>query len=387
MRRRVTSRDAWVTFGATLSRNKRSLAGILVVVFVIHATHALQPLELRALDVWQRLLEERPAGFVRVVAIDDADFATLFGGRMPLQPAVIAKLLDVIAAARPLLIGVDIKTSSSEFASLAERTDWGPVVWGRDGRAQGHLVVPDAILGGRTVLPPGRAGVALAAVDSDDVVRRIPRMFDTRAGPRSSFHWEIVRAACESGLRAPGCRANAPAVDGADSAPLVNLYPQRLQLRPIPASALLQIGGQLPPGVGPEALSGRVVLLGGTFREGRDAHRTPVGELSGVETWAHAIETELRNEGVEEVGAIWLTLADAAIALVIMWLHHFVGGRAAFLTIIFVAPLAMVGLSLILFRAAGLLLTFVPVVVAILIHQLWDDYRQAATSVTPGVHV
>ena len=71
--------------------------------------------------------------------------------------------------------------------------------------------------------------------------------------------------------------------------------------------------------------------------------------MAGVQIWAHAIETELGMEGVEEVHAVWLTLADAAIAALMIWLHHSIGGRRAFVAMIVVVPVLMIGLSLVLF--------------------------------------
>jgi CHASE2 domain-containing sensor protein len=388
MQRDVTSGREWTAFAASLWRTKVSLAVILAAVSVIHMTGLSASLEWPALDAWQRLLEPRDAPYVRVVAIDDDDFRDLFGSQIPLRPDVMAQLVDVIARAHPLAIGVDITTSTGGFAPLADRAGWGTVVWARNGTQDGNRVVPDAVLGGRTLKEPARAGIALAAVDNDAVIRRIPRVFETSVGPRVSFHWAIVESACAAGLKAAGCHDGRPAAESADRDLLVNLYRRRLQLHPMSARTLLQIGAGLPADRGPEALQGRIVLLGGTFRAGKDIHQTPIGEMAGVQMWAHAIETELGMEGVEEVGAGWLTLADAGIAVLMIWLHHFVGGRRAFVAMIVVVPLLMIGLSLALFRAAGLLLTFGPIVIGIIGHQLLDDFnhlkKRRAVSAAPA---
>ena len=99
--------------------------------------------------------------------------------------------------------------------------------------------------------------------------------------------------------------------------------------------------------------------------------------MSGVEVWAHAIETELEEGGMEEVGKGWLILTDVVIALLILWLHHFIGGRAAFLTYILIVPLSLMIASFVIFRATALFLNFAPVAVAIFVHQLYDDFLQS----------
>ena len=199
-----------------LWRTKWSLAVILAVVFVIHITGLLAPVELPALDAWQSLLEARDAPNVRVVAIDDDDFRDLFGSQIPLRPDIVAQLVDVIARAHPLVIGVDITTSDGGFAPLADRAGWGTVVWARNGTPSGSRVLPDAVLGGRTLAEPARAGIALAAVDTDAVVCGHARVFDTNVGPRLSFHWAVVESACAAGLTAAGCHDGRPAAEHAD---------------------------------------------------------------------------------------------------------------------------------------------------------------------------
>jgi CHASE2 domain-containing sensor protein len=379
-RRPVLSAASWKAFLKLLWHDKISLGVILVTVTLLHAAGLFERFELPVMDLWQRLMPSKPAQHVRVITIDDELFNSRFEGKLPLAAEPLGALLDRVAAADPLVIAVDINTSSPAFAPLADQSRWPLIVWARSGKLEGENIAPTAILGGHSPVKPWSAGIALGHGDSDAVIRRVRRAFDTKFGPRASFHWAVVSAACEAGLVAPACHNKTTVMPNpSPSDPFVTVYRRRLQLRPLPAQ-MLESGAAPTDGPAIAALKDRVVLVGGTFGTG-DRHRTPLGEMSGVEIWAHTIEAELEGLGIEHVSKFWLVTADASVALLIMWLRFFLAGRLAFVIYIMIVPVAMMLASFVAFRATALWLGFVPIVAAILIHQLFFDFTESVHTV------
>jgi CHASE2 domain-containing sensor protein len=354
------------SFWSVVWEQRIALSVILGIVTAAHAFGLLTFLEFPFLDAWQAMLPATSAKFVRVVVIDDNDFSGLFGGHRPLDPGVVQRLIKAIAKGSPRVIGVDVDTSAARFSEMDRSLSAVPIVWARNASPE-NPVVPGEVLGGRPLGERDRTGIALAMKDSDGTIREIPRFLPTPVGPRVSFHWALVEEACRAGMETETCKQSLKVLEP----PLVNLYRKRIELKPISASAVLDIAETGAP----SAFKDRIVLLGGTFAAARDTHETPLGAMPGVEIWAHAIETELSGNRIGRIGKGWIVATDVAVALIIIWLHRSVGGRRAFLLYIAVIPLLMGLVSLMLFGGLRLWFTFAPVVVSILIHQLYHDYR------------
>src|SRR5262249_46960265 len=66
---------------------------------------------------------------------------------------------------------------------------------------------------------------------------------------------------------------------------------------------VISVGEILAPASGPRSdtiLTGRVVVVGGTFSSGSDRHWTPAGTMSGAEVWAEAFDSWWRKDALYE---------------------------------------------------------------------------------------
>ena len=136
-----------------LSRSKAGLLVIAIMVMVFQMRNLPETLANSSLDA--AISIERPvqAQSVRLVTIDDDDYAALFHSRSPLDTSELAKLLDAVVKGHPRAIVVDIDTSDASFRGMP--TPQIPIVWNAAGQQFGDenfSVYPP--LGGET-LPPG----------------------------------------------------------------------------------------------------------------------------------------------------------------------------------------------------------------------------------------
>lgn len=363
-------------FGQAMRQSWMPLTLVTIAVGLVHTSGLLRSADLPMVDASLSLMSPVPAAAVRVVAISELDFQKVWGNARR-RPDVLKIWIEKICKSRPLVVGVDLTTSAPEFAPLAELADRlnCRIVWARSADIDDakNLVRPHSAVGGGIIRAMTSTGIALGHQDEDGTLRELPRFLDTAAGPRPSFHWSVVRAACDAGLPAPVCWSRRYRTEFSSDERLIHPFRRRLELRPVSVAHLLEMTAQGTV----SAFRDRIVLLGGTFPEARDGHQTPLGELVGVEILAHGIEGELEGRGIARVGKVALTLMEIGIALLLLASHHFIGGKPAFVLNVLVAPVLMIVASFVVFRVLGLFLTFAPVVLGMLAHQLYEDYQRA----------
>ncbi len=241
----------------------------------------------RVLDfmIWWKPVE-RPADVV-IVAIDEEAFR-LLGERQPLPRRNLAALLRLLHACGPRAVGLDIDLSSpsqpDEDRELLREIE-------------GKVIIPFELL----VAPQTRAfqavpvftgeipngsGYANTYQDSDGIVRRMPPVLQDDAGNvLSSFGLELYRAAARQ--------------EGRDI-PLERYIGTELRIRyagpagtffMIPAGPLFRIAKEGTPPPEDNPFRNKIVLVGATFRAGRDVVLTPKGAMSGVEVHANIVNT------------------------------------------------------------------------------------------------
>jgi CHASE2 domain-containing sensor protein len=354
-------------FRSNLAKETMVILAICALTFTAEHAGLLDRFENAGLDAFNILMAPKDPSNIVLIGIDDADYQKQFSGRSPLDPEKLHDLIDAIARGCPRVIGVDINTSSQDFQKMRIEPGWPPIVWGQDMDSSGGYHQPIPVLGGRPLRENmDRAGIAALPQDSDGVIRRYARYF--RTGPESrskvsSFPWQIRQAA--RNIR------DEPA-DSDDPEPLrLNFAGERYSFSPLSADNVLRVSkGEGWAGTdGP--LRDKIVLLGGTYREARDSYVTPVGTMAGMQLMAQAVESEFGG-GIRLPNLLFALLIDILIGFVLVYFHHqFRPSTALILSLLALPVLSIVG-SFLSFGTFALWFNFVPVMIGVLIHQLYN---------------
>jgi adenylate cyclase len=315
----------------------------LVVAVLVSGASALGHLEgwqSWALDQLQQLQGRQYPPDVVVVAIDDAAFEG-FGGRTPIPRDYLARVIRGIARSGAVVIGVDIRfdtpTTHEADAALAaaihEFADGGlsrVVLLGP--LAANASPLGAAALGSSVVL-----AAANVPQDSDHVIRRVEPV---TLGPDGLLMPSLGLAVT---ARLGGLDGRALTEALASGAPLALPRVSGRTLEPRGTPPVVARGGlswpinyvgpagsfwSLPsdsvaalaePGNEPAAdnpLRGSIVLLGGTFEAGRDAHKTPHGLMPGVEVHANVAHMLTTRRFIRPTAWLGSFLINAGVVLV-----------------------------------------------------------------------
>ena len=259
----------------------------------------LESLQARALDLLIYLQSPRqPSGLV-IVAIDDAAFDAL-GRRQPLPRDYLARVLRGVTRAGAAAVGLDISLRSASapeddralagaVAEFGARDERRLVVAGTSLPATGPLADPGI---GRHVT----TSAPDVPVDADAVVRRAA----LRVGGAPAFAAAV---------------ANVPVSDP-NAVYRINFIGPAGSFLTIPSDAVAAIGDAGVDIAGDNPLRGRTVVIGGTFVDGRDVHRTPYGLMPGVEIQANIVYMLATGSLVRPAG--WL--AGFTVQLVAVFL-------------------------------------------------------------------
>jgi CHASE2 domain-containing sensor protein len=198
-----------------------------------------------------------------------------------------------------------------------EPTPAARIVWAR---------VPDICPGTLCVKLPKDAplgadeGVALLPLDPDGTVRRYRALIEVATEDGSpggcSCSGQFVSSLPRAAIRAARIEGTPDRVDSL----LMNWNGDRLSVPRMPAHQVLADWKESWwPEVQP--IAGRIVLIGGTFKEARDVRRTPAGEMTGVEIMAQMIEADMRGGGLAEFAEIGAALLDLLLGGALLWIN------------------------------------------------------------------
>jgi CHASE2 domain-containing sensor protein len=120
-------------------------------------------------------------------------------------------------------------------------------------------------------------------------------------------------------------------------------------------------------------LTNSIVLVGGRYRAARDVYVTPAGEMAGVEVVANAAQSYLKD-GRSLLDAPWLAgaLFDVFIGTLVIWLYWRFRMRTAFWLSITAAPVVAMILSFLVFLTLRYWLAFMPVLLGMILHEMYD---------------
>jgi len=280
-----------------------------------------------------------------IVGIDDASLAAL--GRWPWPRTVHARLLDVLTAAEPRAVGLDLMFSEPDLQ--------GDAVLAAAMRRNARVVLPLRMAplqsGDPMVSLPVPPLAAAAAglghlhveLDSDGVARSIFLREGFGTVLWNHFSLALLRVAGEAGTLLPG--PGEPAGDGAPG------WWHREQHYLVPyagppghvrrVSYLDVLEGRVPSA----SLRGAIVLVGATAPGLMDAYPTPVSSqdalMPGVEISAQALGALREGRGLRAATpweAALMTLAAVAIAAAAL---RFAPPRAAIAAMLVLLPLTL----------------------------------------------
>jgi CHASE2 domain-containing sensor protein len=144
----------------------------------------------------------------------------------------------------------------------------------------------------------------------------------------------------------------------------------RIQLS---ASKLLELSQDWKPDASP--IEGRIVLLGGAYL-GQDQHKTPIGQINGVEILANVIETELHGPVPSAPRRIDLYLLDLFEAFGLILMFHFWPFRTAIFRSVVLIPLVAALFSFGVYADFAHFGQFFVVLVGLLIYELYEHFRR-----------
>ena len=343
------------------------LIGIAVSVAVtgLSRVGVLAGWETRAVDTFLFLRDPVRAPGIVVVALDEDAFRSV-GERQPISRRYLADLCDVLLRSGALVVGLDITLKvqaegDEALVAVAQRWNRGdrrPLVFAAVATpvhaaayALDSLFSPDL---------PGLIGFSNGLIGSDGIIRRMAPTLPSE-GSRSLPALSLAVMASLAGYTEPTLAAALAGAGGSLDLPVRDRHGAFGDAEPLDVRALRESTWRIdftgPPGtlltfpsgpiveaarrgVEPEAdnpFRGRVVLVGATFAESRDAHATPVGAMSGVEIHANMVHTLLTRRAFLPppwpVNLAVLIAACVLVALLSLWLR---AGLVALVAILFV---------------------------------------------------
>jgi adenylate cyclase len=300
----------------------------------------LDAAQARSLDVLMRLRAVASVDDVVIVAIDDAAFSAL-GERQPLPRDYLARLIRGLRRSGAAVVGLDVDLATPTSPAAEQALIDAMTEFGDDGISRVVPVEPGRLASGPLAHLELRGRVLIGAPDiaedDDGVIRRAP--LAVRRGDRvvPTFAVAVVArllaagpAALERALQEPEARVvlarwrSDQAVESPAAAPVVvrpgelwriNFVGPARTFLTFPSETIAGLADETIPIAADNPLRGRIVLVGGTFQEGRDFYPTPLGRLSGVEIHANVIHMLGTRSFVKPSG--WLFGLGVQLVLVL----------------------------------------------------------------------
>lgn len=354
------------SFLGSLARSKSTFLVIALLVIVFQMRNLPQILASSSLDAAISIQSPAAPGAVRLVTIDDEDYANLFRAHSPLDPDVLGRVLSAVADGQPRAIVVDIDTSDSSFRAM--RVPPIPIVWNVSGdqHSDGRFTL-DKPLGGRSLAPEWVTALAVMPRDDRGIVRGSQQVYPLEGGGvvSSPGHAATLLAS----MTRQGDTANRLRIDYLDF---------RYRFSPIKVRDLLADAGA-PAWSSIGAFKNQVVVIGGAYRVARDQYATPRGIMDGCQIVAQATESEIGGTLIHPAGR-WMTgLMMVLGGLAILAVYHWLTLRVAFVVSLAMVPLLSIMSNWILFHRVAAWGALVPLVIAVIVVEL---YSKAAIYLT-----
>jgi CHASE2 domain-containing sensor protein len=356
-------RDRRRFIGATLL-----IVAISIATTLLDRAGAFDRYESTSIDHFFRLAPRDQPNDVFVVRIDDDDYASLFHRSCPLDPATLRSVIDAVALANPREIVVDVLTTDDAFKDrFAVNATWPTIVWAQDAVDTPAGERPEPVLGGQRVRTGDRVGLARVPIDEDGVIRRYARTWPTVAGDVPTLPHAAVLATYGIG--------DAP--KESDDEEFLNFAGQRWDYTSsgYPASRVLWLAQQ-PAWKNNPVFRGKIVVIGGYYREARDTFATPVGIRHGVDVIAQAIDTDLHGNGIRPLNEAIAFALDVLLGYLLVAFGEFL--RTPRMLLLGFGGFALLALfaSYATFSTFGHWFNFIPMIAGVVVHELYHHGRE-----------
>jgi hypothetical protein len=366
-----------------------------------------------------KLIPGRP---VVTVEIDDDAYAKCFGGRSPMEPAQVARLVELVQEAGAPVIGVDIFTESPWYTDNAKKiAGKSTIVWAADsnppprvftpwfpswliGKEDKIVADPSLVLGANALSTrmPDSAHWALPLFPRDDdaTIRRLPlevtvstNLSDPESGrPWPQFARLVASEYCAYALRSLGQAC--PAKTG-DEILVSYGAPPPYEFR---VSDFFDCNASSPQqthlkeetrDLFEHEVKNRAVLIGGTFGT-TDVHDSPLGPMPGLRINALAMEAQIINPASYAVRQPYALFIDLVLGLAFVLFAEWIAYRGFSPLLELFGPfVVLIGAVFFLIAILGHL-QYVPgivtVFVGLLIHQAVHAHERALESEPRPTH-
>lgn len=378
------------------------LTSFIVTLLVSGArfAHLLDGVETWWLDKMANVDRPRFNAPITVVAITDSDYYSpnLFGGMSPLHPAGLARILTAAIGHRPkgVVLDVQIHPATGETGELGEarlelyrvikeaaEAGAPPIILVRDLEEESRLQPSDDRVWSawrELTLDPRLFWADPRVMELGSLVRSVPRRIEA---PSQTPALPTILGAAITAFDLPASRSTRRRADDKEPALSdpwrIRFTGQFLNDRRMPAQHVTDAEALLsaPPVKGARTLlTDRIVLIGGTYRAGRDLLPTVVGDMAGVYVWAEAIASWIRHDALREprrpisFALEFLTGAVAGLLLI-----RFGPAFGLLSSLLVVGPLTVV-FSLMTFGDRILFVNFLPSCVGVYLHYQIETHWQ-----------
>ncbi|MFQ5830452.1 MAG: CHASE2 domain-containing protein [Candidatus Methylomirabilia bacterium] len=302
----------------------------------------LESAQSRALDLLLWLQGQRFASDVIIVAIDDEAFESL-GRRQPLPRKYLARVLRGLQRSGAAVVGLDVTlaspTTQADDVTLARAI----LGFSEDGVSQVVLAETMGPGSGPLAEPAFWRSVVRGSpsvpLDNDGVIRRAAFLVPRATGPpEPAFSLAVVarlagmdQGVLKTALGSPGKPVAFPmwqpdrgwARDAAPSLAIrsgevwrINFVGPAKSFLTIPSRVVVPLSEPGSEIARDNPFRGRIVLVGGTFRESRDFFQTPHGPLSGLEVHANLVHMLATRSFIRPSG--WIMSLGIQVAVVLL---------------------------------------------------------------------
>ncbi len=356
----------------------------------------IHALEMANLDAWVVSQNSEISRQIALIDIDDSEYQnkSTFEGHSPLKPDEVKKLIALIARGGAGVIVVDIDTTdwreqdlpSGWLRSAAPDRALPIVIWARTTHP----------LDGGPLLLSNVAGRDDTTIPTDDqtLCWGIPKVLESGGLLRAYPRYITLGTTSVPSLAAAAAAAFHDPRPHYEKTGSINCNILSRNFEDGPSAAVLRTGNRrfaryhpaelrefmASPAVDKVTpLSGKVVVLGGSFAAARDSYWTAVGPRDGIEILATAIDSELHKPMPLEASVVLFYVIDVLVGLLILLISRLLPKSWSLLFVVLAVPASAFAGSLLAFWS-GYFASFMPVLAGVFFHKLFDDWWEARKS-------